>query len=198
MSPKFCSNELLVEGGRVQQAGAWDREEGLFGAGGAAGVIEIDRRTNWRGEMKRLPFALILLSVLAVYVQAQAERRDGNWWVGETPDVKLNYAVGFFDGMKLGYNFSYWGMTKESDKKVMTPCMSDVNKSYSDYSDKYFSNVTNDQLVDGLDNFYKDYRNRKIKVPDAVWLVVNSISGKPQNEMDKMIENWRQSASKHD
>jgi hypothetical protein len=148
--------------------------------------------------MKRLPFALILLSVFAVYVQAQAERRDGNWWVGETLDVKLNYAVGFFDGMKLGYNFSYWGMTKESDKKVMTPCMSDVNKSFSDYSDKYFSNVTNDQLVDGLDNFYKDYRNRKIKVPDAVWLVVNSISGKPQSEMDKMIEKWRQSASKHD
>ncbi|MGA9966505.1 MAG: hypothetical protein WBQ10_15000 [Terriglobales bacterium] len=148
--------------------------------------------------MRGLLFALILLSVLSVYVQAQAERRDGNWWVGETPNVKLNYAVGFFDGMKLDYNFSYWGMTKESDKKAMTPCMSEVNKSYSDYSAKYFSDVTNDQLVDGLDNFYKDYRNRRIKVPDAVWLVVNGIAGKPQSEMDKMIESWRQSASKHD
>jgi hypothetical protein len=52
--------------------------------------------------------------------------------------------------------------------------------------------------VDGLNSFYKDYRNRRIKVPDAVWLVANSIAGKPQNEMDKMIENWRQSASKHE
>jgi hypothetical protein len=36
--PEILLGELLIEGGRVQQAGAWDQEEGLLGAGGAAGV----------------------------------------------------------------------------------------------------------------------------------------------------------------
>jgi len=35
--PEILLDELFVEGGRVQQASAWDREEGLFGAGGEAG-----------------------------------------------------------------------------------------------------------------------------------------------------------------
>jgi hypothetical protein len=39
--------------------------------------------------------------------------------------------------------------------------------------------------------FYKDYRNRKIRIYDAVWLVLNSIAGKPQDELDKMIESFR-------
>jgi hypothetical protein len=34
-------DELFVEGERIQQAGARDREEGLFGVGGAAGFAEI-------------------------------------------------------------------------------------------------------------------------------------------------------------
>jgi len=39
--PEILLDELFVEGGRVQQAGAWHREEGLLGAGGAAGFPEI-------------------------------------------------------------------------------------------------------------------------------------------------------------
>ena len=55
--------------------------------------------------------------------------------------------------------------------------------------------MRNDQLVDGLDSFYKDYRNRTIKVHDAVWLVVNEIAGTPQQTMGKLIESYRQNAS---
>ena len=36
--PEILLGELFVEGGRVQQAGAWHREEELLGAGGEAGV----------------------------------------------------------------------------------------------------------------------------------------------------------------
>lgn len=49
--------------------------------------------------------------------------------------------------------------------------------------------------MDGLDSFYKDYRNRTIKVHDAVWLVVNEIAGTPQQTMGKLIESYRQNAS---
>jgi hypothetical protein len=50
--------------------------------------------------------------------------------------------------------------------------------------------------MDGLDVFYSDYQNRRIKVYGAVWLVLNQISGKPEPEMQKLIENWRKNADK--
>lgn len=145
--------------------------------------------------MKHLAIILTLVSVLPTYLCAQGERRDGNWWVGQTSDAKLNYAVGFFDGMDLGYRFSFWGIDNFQTKKTVTTCISDVNKSYNAYTAKYFSNVTNEQLVDGLDNFYKDYRNRRIKASGAAWIVVKGIAGTPQSEMDKLIESWRKSPS---
>src|SRR5271167_3470565 len=72
-------------------------------------------------------------------------RRDGNWWVGQTEILKLNYIVWFFDGMDLGHKFSYW---KFSHDKQKSACLADIISSYSEFSDKYFTNVTNDQLVD--------------------------------------------------
>lgn len=46
LAPAPCAaeillDELFVEGLRVQQAGALDREEGLVGAGGKAGVDQV-------------------------------------------------------------------------------------------------------------------------------------------------------------
>ena len=74
--------------------------------------------------------------------------------------------------------------------------MTKVANSYDSYMRKYLSNVTNGQLVDGLDKFYSDFRNRRIKVNDAVWLVLNQVAGEPEAEMEKMIENWRKNTVK--
>lgn len=76
----------------------------------------------------------------------------------------------------------------------MNACLGKVMDSYSEHSSKYFNNVTNGQIVDGLDSLYGDYRNRRIKIADAVWLIVNGIAGTPQKEIDVMIENWRRNA----
>jgi hypothetical protein len=52
--------------------------------------------------------------------------------------------------------------------------------------------VTNAQIADGLDQFYSDYRNRSIVVSSGVWLVLNSINGTPKDQLDNMIEGFRQ------
>ena len=44
-------------------------------------------------------------------------------------------------------------------------------------------------------SFYSDYRNRSISIADAVWLVLNSIAGTPQDKLDKMIESFRRNAN---
>lgn len=141
--------------------------------------------------MKRI--CLIALLVLSTASFAQDKnRRDGNWWLSLEQVDKTNYMVGFFDGAELGRNFSYCGFSGTAKAN----CLGYTMKSFNDYEEKYFSNVTNGQVADGLDAFYKDYKNRSIKVSNAVWLVLSSIAGTPQKELDKKIENVRAHASK--
>ncbi len=141
--------------------------------------------------MKRLVLIFALLVSVSVCLHSSEARRDGNWWKSQTRALKLDYMVGFFDGMRLGYNFSYWEFAQDDAAHGNADCVSKVGKSYNSLNDKYFSNVTNDQIVDGLDVFYSDYRNRRIKIADAVWLVVNEMAGTPRKELDKLIESWR-------
>jgi len=82
---------------------------------------------------------------------------------------------------------SHWGFQDEK-------CEGEVTTSFSDFDKKYLQDVTSSQLVDGLDTFYKDHRNRRITISKGVWLVLNSIAGRPQSELDKMIETFRKNA----
>ena len=143
------------------------------------------------------PPALILLLLLcgslAPGQSPYTYRRDGNWWVSQTREGKVFYVLGFLDGMDLGNRFSYW---RTLDKDKDDPNVAKSIDSYAEMGRTYLSNVTTGQLVDGLDTFYGDYRNRRIEVYGAVWLVLNGIAGTPQDKLDKMTESWRKNASK--
>jgi hypothetical protein len=145
-----------------------------------------------RNTFRILVVGLIILSCGTVSRNDASTRRDGNWWRDLTKVEKITYMTGFFDGMHLGSNFSYWEIL-EKDKN--DPAIAKVANSYQDYAAKYLQNVTNGQLADGLDTFFSDYRNRRIETSDAVWLVLNEISGKSDAEMQQMIESWRKNAS---
>jgi len=145
-----------------------------------------------------LSVVLFCLVLNLTYSTALGEesRRDGNWWIYQAKGFKLVYILGFFDGMHLGHKFSYWEFWEDKKKdKAKEKCLYDVAKSFSSNYKKYFGNVTNDQIVDGLDTFYSDYRNRSIRVHGAIWLVVNEISGTPKEEMDTLIEGWRKNTT---
>jgi hypothetical protein len=133
---------------------------------------------------------IALLFALSLPLYAQNSRRDGNWWLEQTPLLKASYVVGFFDGTDLGYQFSYWKCLGEND----SACLVKVKGSYEFYRNKYTKDITNTQLSDGLDVFYKDYRNRKIRIHDGVWITLNAIAGTPQAELDKMVEGFRKYA----
>jgi hypothetical protein len=136
-----------------------------------------------------LTIAILTLSSLS---WSADNRRDGNWWLGQEKYVKNIYVVGFFDGMDLGNNFSVWKHTNGT--KAQQACMVQAIDSYREYSQKYFGNVTAGQLSDGLDSFYADYKNRRIMVSAAVWLVANGIVGTPEDKLNKLIESWRRNS----
>jgi hypothetical protein len=141
-----------------------------------------------------LRIALVSIAALLASVPVRNESnrdRDGNWWISQEQLAKYSYMVGFFDGMELGENFSIWGMMKTP---TADPAVGKAVSSYDQFSNKYLTNVTNGQVVQGLDEFYSDYRNRRIKVASGVWIVLNEISGKSKDEMQKLIETYRKNA----
>ncbi len=123
----------------------------------------------------------------------QEIRRDGNWWRTTNLDVRKSYMVGFFDGLVLGRNFSYWNLNGK-DGKLDNLETSRVMHSF-DESYKLIERTTNGQFVDGQDKFYEDYRNRRIMLSNAVWIVARSISGASDKDMDILIENFRKTAA---
>ena len=131
---------------------------------------------------------MCLVGILPALSVAEENRRDGNWWLNQDPLTRSGYINGFLDGMGLGSNFSYWNFAKDTK---MNACMEKVLESYADYHSKYFEKVTNRQLLDGIDSFYADTRNRRILVTDAVWLVVNVVAGTPLEKIDSMLKAWR-------
>src|SRR5215472_17709346 len=139
--------------------------------------------------MRSMRYLTLVFVFLALPGFAQ-ERRDGNWWLQQSDTAKNYYVIGFFDGTQTGREFSQWNCVNEKDYD----CIGKANRSFLFYSKKYLDGVNSQQLADGLDAFYKDYRNRKILIHSGVWLTLNSMAGTPREELDRLIENHRANA----
>ena len=149
------------------------------------------RPTIWI-RLLAMTFALCLTAPLSR--NQEYDRRDGNWWKQLDAVSRANYVAGFLDGMELGNKFSVWGLGQNDANCEDAAKL--VASSYSDYRTKYLANVTNIRILDGLDAIYSDARNRGILVSGAIWLALNQISGKPQAEMQALVEKWRNNAEK--
>jgi hypothetical protein len=96
----------------------------------------------------KLRTALHLLGVLFLMMLAVPSMRgqsswDGQFWTTKSRDLKFVYVSGFIDGRNEGANQVAEALgTNISDPKIS----------------KLAFNVTVGQIVDGLDEFSKDYR----------------------------------------
>ncbi len=138
---------------------------------------------------------LALSFALPTLTSAADIRRDGNWWRSQPNTARVYWVAGFFDGMDLGNRFSVWKYLKEGTKEEQA-CAKQATVTYQEFSQKYVEHVTAGQLADGLENFYSDYRNRRIELPGAVWLVLNGIAGTPKDELNRRIDSWREGAGR--
>jgi hypothetical protein len=141
----------------------------------------------------RTGVTLVALLVCSLSLHASDTRnRDGNLWRTLTAEQKITYIAAFWDGMELGHEFDLFDLVNRKEKAA---CAADADKSFNTYTDKYAKNVSNVQIVDGLNAFYSDYRNRSVPIHGGVWIVLNSIAGTPQETLDKMTENFRKVAA---
>jgi hypothetical protein len=121
------------------------------------------------------PELLCLITALSLMVfTAPTARSQGSWdgdfWKTKGRDLKLVYVTGFVDGRNEGANEVAGALgTSILDPKIA----------------KLASKVTVGQIVDGLDEFYQDYRNARILVRYAIEYVVMEAQGEDGSSLSK-------------
>lgn len=129
--------------------------------------------------MRALRLAMLaILLFAAVHAPAQSDF-DGDYWKRKTRDEKTMYLVGFVDGRNLGINEAASALQVSLSESRLAS----LN-----------SRITVGQLLDGLDDFYRDWRNTKIRIREALEYVTMEAQGK---DGTKLLLLMRQEAAKH-
>lgn len=125
----------------------------------------------------------------------QPERRretsDGNRWRTLDANVKMEYVVGFIDGIFLGHCFTTWGLPASQQDD---PCWTNATKSYTANWERLVSNKPYQYYVEGLDELYAEERNRNIEIHDGMNIVMNLSLGPNDEDRESMMDAWRHKA----
>ncbi len=145
--------------------------------------------------MKRfLSVGLLLLSTgFTSEAQSSSNLHNGYWWLDASELVRLAYVVGFVDGAEQG---RFWlGIISQAKGNTVTKASADYVNGQLDYNRIRFG-----QFKDGLDEFYKNYKNKSILVDDAFGYVRDSIRGVDQTQLVQELETLRKQSvsSSHD
>ena len=132
-----------------------------------------------------LAFSAALIANPSFGQDSTQSRTDGNWWKGLNVLAKAGYVIGYADGSAKADASWASGLCR---KQVPAKYMTAVQKG-NDYS-----GITIGQYVDGVDQFYKDFRNTRILATDAMMIVKMQISGVRQKEIDDDLQTIRQTA----
>lgn len=149
---------------------------------------------------------VLSLALSAAPAEAQPEARDGTWWTGldisDVSDIQkltLNmftrtwYIRGLIEG---AFGLSRDMLNAGLDGAALDPeSGARVEAAYLRAVSRHVTNVTIGQVSDGLDVFYRDFRNRRIAVPMAVTVVLLEIAGTSQDRIASRTEALRRNAT---
>ena len=86
---------------------------------------------------------------------------------------------------------------RASTYQLDTPSKDKTEQAHKAYTDKYLAHVTDGQLVNGFDEFYKDPQNRAIKVDEAAIAVLRHIAGDPPDVIKALTDTLRNLSKEH-
>jgi hypothetical protein len=139
--------------------------------------------------------ALVVLVVPNSPLAADKTDLDGYWWEKLDASFKLGWVSGYAKAMDLAGTIQmstcassmpmYVKEFPSTDPKVILQkmCLSDTQFNYG--------SISMGQFVEGMNAFYKDYRNKHLEVGWAIQYSRDSIKGKPAQELDAEVTLWR-------
>lgn len=119
---------------------------------------------------------------------SEPDSRDGFMWLDMNSSTKIGYVMGFCAGANVASGL--WDSVNDEGPVKLSAKQKRLASRASDYTGLKFG-----QLVDGLDEFYRDFRNKQIQVEDAMAYVRNEIQGDTQDLLEKELTVLRKSAT---
>jgi hypothetical protein len=125
---------------------------------------------------------LFLFFIFSILIYGQSHDTYYQW-KDMNYNEKMLYVEGISEGIPLGGMFSTYLLNKSERKKPAD--------SYNYCVNEYLTNVTIEQLCEGLDSLYTDYRNQTISINYGVWAVLCSIRGIPKEAYEELLQALR-------
>jgi hypothetical protein len=142
--------------------------------------------------MKKLILVAIIILGTVAYVGADEIRFDGNFWNKSDKTVKEFFISGILGGIIAGQDRVTASAMEGVEKgQVDMKCFAAIS-SLKNSLEADMGKIEVEQIVDGIDAFYSDLKNRSIKVKWAFLVVWQQIKGTPEEEIKKFIESVRQ------
>ena len=147
-------------------------------------------------------FLLVLLGIGVSYgQQQQTQTHNGYWWTDQAQSFKLGFATGYAMAMTDASDAASFrclaaknGGTipeKYPGDEMVTACLQ-----APEVVALNFGGLRIGQLVDGAEEFYKDFRNKSIEIQLTMRYVRDQLKGKSDKELTDELAAWRQSANK--
>lgn len=136
-------------------------------------------------------FSLVFLPLDTGRSQGQ-EARNAYWWEPSSRLFKLGYVGGYARGMRSAQQMIDGSVVLDEIRWTSEPAHSRMLRMME------FGEITFGQYVDGLDQFYVDFRNKRILFDYAVLYVRDQIRGFPQAELDDRLAAMRAATSQQD
>lgn len=135
------------------------------------------------------------LMLCSCALSAADKSLDGVWWSQMSPAFKLGWVSGYAKAMDLAGTLQmgnclaempmYQKQFPDVDGKEILQKMCLSNKAFD------YDGITMGQFVEGMDAFFKDYRNKQVEVGWAIQYVRDEIKGKTAQELDAEVAMWR-------
>ena len=138
--------------------------------------------------LRRTAVAVLLLSSL-LFARNKAGAADGSDW----KQWPVDYKVGWIDGWSTAMSHAEittvgmcaFQLHLNADTKQGKVCI-EQSQSFD------FEEIKYGQYLEGMDVFYKDFRNAEYPIAGAIKLVRDEIRGRPAEDIEKELVEWRQ------
>lgn len=142
-----------------------------------------------------LVFTVMFVLCVSALTAADKPSLDGIWWSQMSPAFKLGWVSGYAQAMDLAGTLQmgtcaaelpiYQEKFPNVDAKDLLQRMCLSNKAFD------YDGITMGQFVEGIDSFFKDYRNKQLEVGWAIEYVRDEIKGKSALELEAEVTTWR-------
>ena len=150
--------------------------------------------------MKAYVFCALLLFGLIGTVEANGQspqKHDGYWWASHSLDFRVGFVSGYTIAMNRAVDIDLFKcLVDKKTGKVAEQYSGEkacLESSRAEATD--FSGFRAGQWSDGIDEFYKDFRNRGLDIDLAFLYVKGQLRGKSAKELEEEATRWRRAAA---